>query len=221
MLCGLCAAMALVPSHLSLGTEVRYGHGRFTDAGGYHTFRFESSNGFYGAHDKIDLTLFVGNRLQFGMGLSLENATADKFPSKDYCWIYDGWVVDIETVSEERHQYTYGGNVFIEYNAIVSPYAKYGFKKVATYRYFDYRTYYSDTTWSLSTIKEFSLRPAYDLSIGLKGRLPKTPMFIYVEHTLKERIWEIDRSSWTVGCGFSINIGALKFRRTIRRDDDE
>jgi hypothetical protein len=79
--------MALVPSHLFLRTEVRYGHGRFSDAGGYHTFWFESSNSFQGAHDKIDLALFVGNRIRFGIGLGLESAATDRFPSKDYCWL--------------------------------------------------------------------------------------------------------------------------------------
>jgi hypothetical protein len=116
----------------------------------------------------------------------------------------------METVSEERHQYAYGGNVFLECRALISPYVKYGFKKVATYRFFDYKTYYSDTTWSLSTIKEFSQHPAYNLDIGIKGRLPKTPMFVYVEHTLKERLWEINRDSWTVGIGVELNEISLK-----------
>jgi len=176
--------------------------------------KFEDSGGFEGEIYQCECGLSVGGLLQAGVGVTADFERTDKYPSKIYGWLFDGYIMDMTTVYENRHTYSYGGKSFLkvgkEYNAFIV----YKFKKVQTYYSYTTRISFFDSMriWE-SDESYFQNRfdPAYEISIGLEGMVPKTPIFVTIEKSLKNRIWNVDRSQWSIGIGYKTKITDFNF----------
>jgi hypothetical protein len=175
--------------------------------------KFEDSGGFEGEIYQCECGLSGGGLLQVGMGVTADFGRTDKYPSKIYGW-YDAYITNMTTIYENRHMYSYGGKTFLrvgkEYNAFIV----YKFKKVQTYYSYTTRTYFYDSTYTWEKDESYfqnKFEPAYEISIGLEGMVPKTPIFVTIEKSLKNRIWNVDRSQWSIGIGYKTKIADFNF----------
>lgn len=194
------SAMAVMALPLSFDSRICFG--KFSDTGGYE-----------GEIYQCEFGLFGGGLLQVGMGVTADFGRTDKFPSKIYGW-FDGYITNMTTVYENRHMYSYGGKSFLkvgkEYNAFVV----YKFKKVQTYYSYTTRIFYIDSMhvwYEDESHFQNKYEPAYEISIGLEGRVPRIPIFVTIEKSLKNRIWYVDRTQWSIGIGYKTMITDLHF----------
>jgi hypothetical protein len=175
--------------------------------------KFEDSGGFEGEIYQCECGLSWGGLLQAGVGVTADFGRTEKYPSKFYGW-YDDYITNMTTVYENRHTYSYGGKSFLragkEYNAFVV----YKFKKVQTYYSYTTRISFFDSTHTWESDESYfqnRFDPAYEISIGLEGMIPKTPLFVTIEKSLKNRIWNVERFQWSIGIGYKTKIAELKF----------
>lgn len=186
-----CLSMGSMVFALPINSRTGFSSGKFYDS--------PSSNGkVY----QYETGVRAGKYLLLSTGILLEYYKYDKLPG------YFG-IPEYETVSEERHQYSYGGTISLGIGDRFGPHLSYRFKKVRTYhkivsRYFD--NYDPSSYW---TNADFKQEPAYDVVLGFHGNIPRTKLYLTADWTAWSRIWNVERNTVTVGLGYEIGLGNI------------
>ena len=174
---------------ISLRSGVNYG--KFYDPGnsGGKVFQFETG-------------VRSGKHLLLSTGILLEYYKYDDFPN------YFG-IPEYRIVSEDMHQYAYGGSITLGIGKNMGPHMIYRFKRVRTYRISIIEDFCSSPGYYW-TEAEFKEEPAYDVVFGFHGKIPRTKLYLVGEWTAWSRIWNVERNMITFGLGYEIGLGNIR-----------
>lgn len=146
--------------------------------------------------------LRAGKYLLLSTSVLLEYYKYDELPS------YFG-IPEYRIVSEDKHQYAYGGTITLGIGRKIGPHMVYRFKRVRTY----HRTVTEDFINAPGIYwygAEFKVEPAYDVVLGFHGNIPRTKLYLTADWTAWSRVWNVERNMITLGLGYEIGLGNIR-----------
>ena len=173
---------------ISLRSQVNYG--KFYDPGnsGGKVYQYETG-------------VRAGRHLVLSTGVIFEYYKCEEFPS------YFG-IPEYRIVSEEMHQYAYGGTITAGFGQKVGLHLTYRFKRVRTYGKKISEDFINAPGIYL-TEAGFKEEPAYDVVLGMHYKIPKTNILVTGDWTFVSKIWNTDRIMITFGIGYEFNVGNI------------
>lgn len=143
----------------------------------------------------------AGKHLLLSTGILLEYYKYVKLPAGI-------WIPEDRIVSQDKHQYAYGGSITLGIGHRMGPHLIYRFKRVHTYHEIVMEDFINDTG-NYRTIAENMIEPAYDIIWGLHGKIPRTKLYLVCELAIWSRIWNVERNTVTLGLGYEIGLGNI------------
>ncbi|MBI5806031.1 hypothetical protein HZA73_08290 [candidate division TA06 bacterium] len=185
-----CLSIGSTVFALPISSRTGLSIGKFYDSPSYNgnAFQFESG-------------VRAGKYLLFSTGILLEYFKYIKLPAGT-------WIPEDRIVSQDKHQYAYGGSITLGIGHRMGPHLIYRFKRVHTYHETVIEEFINDSG-NYRTITETRVEPAYDVIFGLHGKIPRTDLYLVCEITPWSRIWNVARNTITLGIGYEIGLGNI------------
>ena len=186
-----CLLMGSAVFALPISSRTGFSIGKFYDSPSYNGNAFQFETG-----------VRAGKYLLLSTGILLEYYKYVEMPIGLF-------IPEYRIVSQDKHQYAYGGSITLGIGEKMGPHFIYRFKKVHTHHTASIEDFCSNPGYYW-TETESRVEPAYDIIWGLHGKIPRTKLYIVCELAIWSRIWNIERNTVTLGLGYEIGLGNIQ-----------